>query len=90
MTDQALIIPPEHLSADALNGVIEAFIAREGTDYGEVELSFAEKIAQVRKQLERGDAVIVFDVLTESCTLMTLQGWRDFQWLAVQNGGEES
>lgn len=90
MTDQALIIPPEHLSADALNGVIEAFIAREGTDYGEVELSFAEKIEQVRKQLQRGDAVIVFDVLTESCTLMTLQGWRDFQWLAKQNGGEEA
>ena len=90
MTDQALIIPPEHLSADALNGVIEAFIAREGTDYGEVELSFAEKIEQVRKQLQRGDAVVVFDVITESCTLMTLQGWRDFQWLAAQSGGEES
>lgn len=87
MTDQALIIPAEHLSADALNGVIEAFIAREGTDYGEVELSFAEKIEQVRKQLQRGDAVIVFDVLTESCTLMTLQGWRDFQRLAIQEAG---
>lgn len=85
-----MIIPPEHLSADALSGVIEAFIAREGTDYGEIELSFAEKIEQVRKQLQRGEAVIVFDVLTESCTLMTLQGWHDFQRLAAQNSGGEN
>lgn len=79
MTEQALLVPPEQLSADALQGVIEAFVAREGTDYGAVEQSFAEKIEQVRRQLLRGDAVIVFDVTTESCTLMTLQGWRELQ-----------
>jgi uncharacterized protein YheU (UPF0270 family) len=55
---------------EALDGLIEAFIAREGTDYGEMEWSFAEKIEQVRGQLRRGDAVIVFDPLTESCTIL--------------------
>jgi len=79
MTEQALLIPPEQLSDDALQGLVEAFVMREGTDYGAVEQSFAEKIEQVRRQLQRGDAVIVFDVTTESCTLMTLQNWREFK-----------
>jgi uncharacterized protein YheU (UPF0270 family) len=79
MTRHALLIPPEQLSADALQGVIEAFVMREGTDYGEMEQSFAEKTGQVGEQLRCGDAVIVFDLTTESCTLMTRQGWRELQ-----------
>jgi uncharacterized protein YheU (UPF0270 family) len=79
MNEQALLIPPGQLSADALQGVIEAFVAREGTDYGAVEQSFAEKIGQVRDQLQRGDAVIVFDLTTETCTLMTRDNWRELQ-----------
>ena len=79
MNPQALLIPPEQLSADALLGVIENFVSREGTDYGAVEQTFADKIEQVRRQLERGDTVIVFDATSESCTLMTRQDWRELQ-----------
>lgn len=63
-------IPHQDLSAEALQGLVEAFVAREGTDYGEVELSLAQKCAQVLEQLRRGEAVILFDTLTESCTLV--------------------
>jgi len=59
-------IPPDSLSAEALLALIESFVAREGTDYGEVERSLAEKVADVRRQLERGEARIEFDPLTES------------------------
>ena len=64
-------IPPEHLSPEALQGVIEEFITREGTDYGAVESSFAAKIEQVRAQLRKGLVTIVFDLDAESCTLLT-------------------
>ncbi len=67
---EPVLIPPQALSPEALQGVIEAFIAREGTDYGELEWSMADKVAQLRDQLQRGEAVIVFDALTESCTLL--------------------
>jgi hypothetical protein len=50
-----------------LHGVIESFVLREGTDYGEREYSLEQKVAQVRAQLERGQARIVFD--PESSTL---------------------
>lgn len=59
-------IPYEQLSAEALNGMIEHFVLREGTDYGQGEHSLAEKVAEVKRQLERGDAVIVFDEKEES------------------------
>ena len=56
-----LEIPIDSLSADALRGVIENFINREGTDYGAVERTLDEKGADVMRQLEEGSARVVFD-----------------------------
>ncbi len=67
---EPVVVPAAALSAEALQGVIEAFIAREGTDYGEVEWSLAEKVTQVRALLQSGEALIVFDAVTESCTVV--------------------
>ncbi len=66
-----MIIPPHELSPEALQGIIEEFITREGTDYGEGEFTLADKVAQVRRQLERKEAFIVFDVITERCNILT-------------------
>ncbi len=65
-----MIIPPHELSPEALQGIIEEFITREGTDYGEGEFTLADKVAQVRRQLERKEAFIVFDVITERCNIL--------------------
>ena len=59
-------IPIQSLSEDALAGVIEAFVLREGTDYGHGEYSLARKCAAVRRQLERGEARLVYDEATRS------------------------
>jgi hypothetical protein len=69
-------IPPGALSAAALAGVIEAFVLREGTDYGETETAHATKVGQVRRQLERGEIVIVYDPNTQSVTLVPAREWR--------------
>ncbi len=54
-------VPHTALSAETLTGVIEEFVTRAGTDYGTHERTLEEKMADVRRQLERGEAVIVFD-----------------------------
>lgn len=59
-------VPHTALSAEALRGVLEAFVLREGTDYGEREATFESKVASVLRQLERGEAQIVFDPDSES------------------------
>jgi len=66
----ALKIPYDQLSPEALQGVVEEFVTRDGTDYGEVEIPLETKVVQVMNQLKSGKAVIVFDQETETCTIM--------------------
>lgn len=65
-----IVVPHTELSADALNGVIESFVLREGTDYGASDVPFETKVLQVRQQLERREAEIVFDPNTESIDIV--------------------
>ena len=53
-------ISQQELSSDALVGVIDAFILREGTDYGRQEYTLEEKRQRVLNSLARGDAEIHF------------------------------
>ena len=52
-----------------MQGLIEAFVTREGTDYGTQDVSLGTKVMQVRQQLDAGTAVIVYDESTESCMI---------------------
>ncbi|MEJ0086660.1 MAG: YheU family protein [Pseudomonadota bacterium] len=65
-----VVIPHTELSPDALEGVIQSFVLREGTDYGERDVSFETKVMQVRRQLERREAEIVYDQNTESIDIV--------------------
>jgi uncharacterized protein len=64
-----MIIPHQMLSPEALQGVIEAFVTREGTDYGTQDVSLTTKVWQVRQQLDAGTVVIVYDESTESYSI---------------------
>ena len=55
-----LVIPPNELSEQALLGVIDAFVLREGTDYGHRDIGIEEKRDRVRKLLANGYAEIRF------------------------------
>jgi uncharacterized protein YheU (UPF0270 family) len=63
-------IPHRQLSDEALLGVIEEYISREGTDYGHREYSFEKKIEKVRSQLIKGEIKLLFDSTTASCNLV--------------------
>jgi uncharacterized protein len=66
-------VPYGELSAELLNAVIESFVLREGTDYGEREFSLEDKVARVIGQLKRGEARILFDPESESVTIAVRQ-----------------
>jgi hypothetical protein len=66
---KAVIIPYQRLSQGALDGVMEEFITREGTDYGHSEVTFEDKRRAVLAQLRSGRAYIEFDPASETCTL---------------------
>ena len=62
-------IPVDKLSPEALQGVIEEFISRAGTDYGEIEAPTETKFRQVQYKLETGSAVLIFDDETETTNI---------------------
>jgi uncharacterized protein YheU (UPF0270 family) len=66
---EPVVVPHTALTADVLQAVIESFVLREGTDYGEREFSLDQKVAGVIRQLERGEAQIVFDPDTDSVAI---------------------
>jgi uncharacterized protein YheU (UPF0270 family) len=70
---EPVFVPHTELSPEALRSVIESFVLREGTDYGEREFSLDEKLAHVHRQLERGEAQIVFYPNTETIDIIPLQ-----------------
>jgi len=70
LVQEPVYVPHTELSPDALRGVVESFVLREGTDYGERELSLESKLAHVYRQLERGEAQIVFDPNTETIDIV--------------------
>jgi uncharacterized protein YheU (UPF0270 family) len=63
-------IPHTELSAEALRGVVEAFVLREGTEYGERDVPLDRKVLDVMRQLHRGEAQILFDPNTESVDIV--------------------
>lgn len=69
---EPVAIPYTDLSREALQGVVESFVLREGTDYGDRDYSLEQKVAHVLWQLERNEARIVFDPNTETVDIVVV------------------
>ena len=65
-----MIIPWQDLDPETLDNLIESFVLREGTDYGEYERSLADKVADVKQQLKRERPVLVWSELHETVNIM--------------------
>ncbi|PLR35812.1 hypothetical protein CYR55_12630 [Chimaeribacter californicus] len=65
-----MIIPWKDLDSETLDNLIEAFVLREGTDYGEHERTLTQKVEDVRRQLKSGEVVLVWSELHESVNIM--------------------
>ena len=72
--EEMLVIPHRRLSPEALTGLIEEFVTRDGTDSGYTRGSLIENVAMVRRQLDAGQAVIVFDNRTRTCNIKPADG----------------
>ena len=82
-----MIVPANMLSDDALRGMIEEFVTRDGTDYGEQEVSLEERVEEVREQILTGKALIMFDSKTESTTIIPSE---DLAKIQQQNAEQAS
>lgn len=74
--EEMLVIPYEELSPEALSGLIGEFVTRDGTDSGYTRGSLTENVAMVRRQLDTGQAVVVFDNRTRTCNIVPAETLR--------------
>ena len=68
--DRYLVLNSADLNADSLRGLIEEFVSRDGTDYGQLERTLDQKVDAVMRQLEVGEVCIVFDREEERANLV--------------------
>ncbi len=71
---ERVVVPYTDLSEELLRAVLESFVLREGTDYGEHELTLEDKTARLVARLKRGDVQIVFDPESQSVTIVPKGG----------------
>jgi uncharacterized protein YheU (UPF0270 family) len=65
-----MIIPYHELSEEALQALIEDFVTRDGTDYGQDEMSMQEKATHLLALLKSGDVLISYNDDTQTCGLV--------------------
>ena len=67
---QFVEVPLQRLQADVLQALLEEFASRDGTDYGERELSLERKVAQLGSQLQSGELMLLFETDCEQWDLL--------------------
>jgi uncharacterized protein len=72
MADSIIPIPPDRLSPEVLTRLIEEYVSRDGTNLADT----ATMVKHVRKQLERGDVIIIFDVDNDNTNIVAKDGAR--------------
>lgn len=71
-----VIIPYQSVDSDTLTAMLEEFVTRDGTDYGEFEATLSVRVGQVRHQLESEKAAIVFDADEETFSIVPSEALR--------------
>ena len=65
------LVPYEQIPGNLLDKLLDSFIGREGTDYGEIELSLEEKRDNLKKLLKESTVFIAFDGESETFNLLS-------------------
>ena len=73
---RAIEIPWTRLSKDQQNALVESFILREGTDYGHHEHTHEAKVAQLLTALQSGRAHVIFDLDSQTFTILSAETWK--------------
>lgn len=74
-----MIIPIAEVAYETLLNIIEGFVLREGTEYGELDVSLEDKVQQVLMQLKSGEVLMVYSELHETVNIIPKQQLGEFE-----------
>ncbi len=72
--ERGVVIPHKQLSPEALHGLVEEFVTRHGTDGGYTRKTLQQNVEMVLRQLDRGEAVVVYDEITQTANIVPTKG----------------
>ncbi|QEA37919.1 YheU family protein [Pistricoccus aurantiacus] len=78
MNERFIEVPYRLLPGETLDGLLEAFVTRQGYDTTDTGDGMHGWTAELKRQLERGELLVVHDLQTELTEIMTLSQWRAF------------
>ena len=67
---QFIKVPPQRLEVEVLQALLEEYANRDGTDYGERELTQEDKVKRLRDQLSSSELHILYDLDSEQWDLV--------------------
>ena len=65
-----MIIPHHALKPETFKAMVEDFVTRDGTDYGDYEVALSLRVKQVQDQIESGKALIIFDTAEQTFSIV--------------------
>ena len=79
--EKLIEIPWQELQSSTLQNLVEEYVTRDGTDYGETEVPVQMKVEQVIAGIKQKRYVIVFDPEMESAQIITGEQWQQYATL---------
>ena len=68
--EHGIEVPYEQIDPEALQGLIEEFVTRDGADWDNAGCTLADKVKQVVQQLKNKKVMIVFDHRTQTANIV--------------------
>lgn len=76
--ERPIEIPWQDLAEDTFLALVEEYVTRDGTDYGEQETAATKKVDQVVAGIKNKKFVIVYEQEAESVHIVTLPQWQEY------------
>jgi len=70
LSEEGVDVPYERLEPETLRNLIQEFVTRDGTDWGETGGTLEDKVEQVMHQLRSRKVKIVFDLKSQTANIV--------------------
>ena len=74
------LIPYDSLAETTLQTILEEVVSRDGTDYGDYDVSLAQKVSQVMGLLSQQQAFLLFDTESETIKLLSKDQLQQYEY----------
>ena len=76
-SEDGVVVPINRINPETLRKMVEEFVTREWSDLADSDYTFEDKIEQVLQQLKDNKIMVVFDLTSETCNIVSTDSIRN-------------